>query len=231
MGTGRQLEAKLDHMVGPSIEPSPAPAPLASLWTGDLLGKMLNLLWRAYDEVCRTGIPEDRLDDENWLNQTLVDQMQMLASRRDVFVVSNQRMELSSRAGRRSPPPTSDLGFFLKARRECALAAEAKLLHNSSHISKYVGKLRSHFLKGKYSPFCPAGIMLGYLSLRDATWAFREIQKKLATRLELDARFPRRSHRRSRHTRNLSGGRLGGIFDCHHLLFMFGKQGVQGELL
>jgi hypothetical protein len=210
-----------------AAKPDVATIQIAKLWTEDLIAQMLECVWKGYDRLLTAGIEKACLDDEDEINERLwecVDDEVSERQRRLIFRCIPQIIQKSGRKRRRSALPRADLGFALRVQRECRFVAEAKLLHNASHVAKYVAKLRSHFLSGTYAALCPQGMMLGYLYPRTADWAVTEIQKKLGVSLELHPRFQGRDHRRSLHTRNLKRGYLSGEFVCHHLLLYFGNR-------
>jgi hypothetical protein len=141
-------------------------------------------------------------------------------------------MSFGTRTARKSSPPTSEFGFVPKIRLDCALEAEAKVIESKGrrNLGKYISKFRSHFLGGRYSALCPAGVMIGYYSTIDPAGVFRAVGQKLSP-LAKEDRFAKRCHSTSQHKRQLRKKQLSVVFTCHHLLMAFGEQARQGALL
>ncbi len=208
---------------------------LAALWNAKIIGDMLARLWEGYDRLLTAGVPTSRHQDEDWLNQELVKRITLAISDRrvrDPFMVINQHMNIGSRNRKRRSPPTSDFAFLPTAKMDCAFDVEAKVIESKGRrmLGKYTAKFRSHFLKGRYSARCPAGVMIGYYSSLDSADVFRAIGSQLAP-LTPEERFSNRNHRASRHYRRVRDKGLSTTFTCHHLLLAFGRQPEQRNLL
>ena len=197
-------------------------------WKEDSETEMLRHVWQAYDELNREGVPAEVVDDEDAISFRLHNRLQRLVPRESPFIFAHKPPELSTRRGRRSSPPTPDYGFVLND--EIVFPLEAKLLHNSSHVTKYVNTLRNRYLTGKYAPRSLEGAMVAYINTWTENRAFNAIQSKLGKKLELPSAFQDRPYRITKHERRkLRIGRLKGGFRCHHLLMRICSQ-LQTEM-
>ena len=94
---------------------------------------------------------------------------------------------------------------------------EAKVLEESSDVSRYLSDLTGKYLSGKGALLAETAALVGYLRRGLEYDVFPHLQSRLRKALEPYAEFPGRAHRISHHKRTIEGSKET-PFTCHHLI-------------
>ena len=194
-------------------------ATVAATWQNDGITRLLGYVWDGYDELCRQKPSTLNPSDEVNINLHLAIQIQRKKPKNCPFDFVHTPPELATRRTSSRPAPAPDFGFHPRDEIRVMFPLEAKVLKTERDLSKYLKALRTSFLQCRYAPYSTEGVMLGYLLTGDTESAFKNLKRKLRTKLDIHRVFFMRPHRLSEHQRRHRRCKNSPAeFRCHHLM-------------
>lgn len=194
-------------------------ATFATTWQNDGTTRLLRYVWEGYDELCRQKPEALNPRDEVSVNLHLAILIERKKPKNCPFAFVHTPPELTTRLTSSRPAPAPDFGFLPLNNVRVMFPLEAKVLKSERDLSEYLKALRTRFLQCRYAPHSTEGAMLGFLLAGDTEMAFKNLKRKLRTKLNLHRDFFMRPHRVSEHRRKHRRCKNSPMqFCCHHLL-------------
>lgn len=216
-----------------ALYPKPSSAKdLADLWDEELVRRMLDLVWEAYDSLNR------KLSGTNWSNvgdiersitELLVGEIKEKMRNEGGFLpvrVRHGAFERETRKANPAQPPEYDIAFVFYKNQHLKWPLEAKVLHTAkntqTNLGDYVDALENRFLACVYAPFSDSGAMIAYLLNGNKAKAKLSISDRIGYNVFFHPYFFNRHHGWSGHLRSVPPGKpYPEGFTCHHLIMSF----------
>ncbi|MGA2175770.1 MAG: hypothetical protein ABSH38_12400 [Verrucomicrobiota bacterium] len=192
---------------------------LAGSWCRDQSAILLGFVWAAYDQLIPDTSRIDSRDLERSITQLLEARIRRAMSGDEPFYIQHGPYERETMKPPPAQPPQYDLAFVLNANERVMWPLEAKVVEKPAAVVEYANEIQQQFLTCRYAPFCGEGAMLGYLLSGTSADTFNNIAVKISCKLENHPSFTTRSHKTSRHRRQVPVGKTyPPDFLCHHLI-------------
>lgn len=205
----------------------PSAQNLIRLWPQEVVPQLLALLWEGYDRLHSAKLSQVNVEDadiqlERSVTALLHDEIQMIIAERGGFagfLLRHESWELETCELRPSRPPQYDLAFVWFENPLVQWPCEAKVLRTAGAVSEYAADVRNAFLTCIYAPFSNSGAMLGFLFQGEVSVTLERVSATLPAPLVPCPQHAARSHRISRHVREVPHGKTyPSQFECHHLI-------------
>lgn len=213
--------------------PPPGVDELARIWNKDLVDRLLEITWQAYDQLHQdflSKIPWDKSYDDlersitRELEQAIHDQMDDFLPVR----VQHGPPEHASKSPPPAQPPEYDIAFVWRGDSRIMWPLEAKVIKNDrdtlDNLKDYVQTVQERYLTCKYAPFSDAGAMIAYLKQGNPLNVLAYIAVRLGVMMSSYEILSGRPHQVSDHVRQAPRDKsYPSTFRCHHLVFLLGN--------
>jgi hypothetical protein len=200
---------------------------LAEAWLPDASRIIVDAIWSGYVKLTQdarlvSSVQMATDDLERGITQRLEIAIRDGLTGDEPFDVQHGVPEGESRRPAPARPPEYDIAFIHFGNWRVMWPLEAKVMPPDRPLSEYVAAVNERYLTCQYAPFCGEGGMVGYALKDAADELFTSIEEALGTALATANPATARSHRMSRHIRDVPIGKpYPRNFLLHHMIMQF----------
>ncbi|MDA1053177.1 MAG: hypothetical protein O3C40_22215 [Planctomycetota bacterium] len=179
-------------------------------WAKDVAVQVLEWTWQAFDQLrvkhfqgVDFSQPLDQLERDLTRHHYVDLQIVFHTATEGFCSLFPEREwdEMESRSTSQAKPPAYDFAFVHIEHRRWAWPIEAKVVKTPKTLGKYVNEIHTKFMGGVAAPLVGEAGMIAYLLSGSAEKFLENLEKPLATALEVITEFSSRPHRTSTHPR------------------------------
>ncbi len=201
-----------------------ADAQLPIDWARDVVNRLMDCIWRSFDQVIQKHIGRiDPDQDPEQLERGLTElhflEIQIIwKNDTDGFasvIPSHETSEFETGQSPSAKPIAYDLCFVHFVNARWKLPIEAKVLQSDAALAEYLKDVREKFIAGRAAPLVGEAGMIGYLCHGTPDGAFATLEAELQQPLQNVQEFSTRPHRTSQHARESTPS-----LRIHHMMML-----------